>query len=108
MLAALCAAACGQSLDSPPVELTVRDSLVGAGKVLQVGNTSDQPLAAVRVKIRAPDGSERSFTQEAVPGYGGFEVGWKKLGGWEIPAGAEVTVRAEGYLLPFEGTLPDD
>lgn len=102
------AAACGRSLQAPPIELGVRDSLVGAGKVIQVKNTSEQELLEVRVEIRSPDGGERSFTQDVVAGYGGFEVGWKKLGGWEVPAGAGVTIRAKGFLRPFEGSLPAD
>ena len=40
--------------------------------------------------------------------YEAFEVGWKKLGGWQIPSGTEVKVRVEGYLRPAVRSIPTE
>lgn len=98
--------ACGKAIEPPPVEITFRESLLGAGKIVQIKNTTNEPLTEIEIVIRAPDGDERTFVQESIEGYGLFELGWKKLGGWEIPAGSEVEVRARGYLRAAGGVLP--
>ncbi len=88
------------------MDIQYRESLIGAGKIIQVSNTSNEALAKVEVTLRSPAGEERSFTQETLGGFEQLEIGWKKLGGWEIPAGAEVTVRCEGYLGSVSARLP--
>lgn len=103
---ALSLAACGTRLERPPIELGYRDSLIGAGKVLRIENTSNVPLTGLVIEITAPDGEERSFVQTELGGYDTLEVGWKKLGGWQVPAGAAVEIHCDGYLLAFEGRLP--
>ncbi len=97
---------CGR-FEAPPVELTFRDSLVGAGKIVQVANTSNQPLTGIEVTITAPTGESRSFTQVELGAYETLEIGWKKLGGWQVPPGSEIRVGAKGFLLPVDGQLPD-
>jgi hypothetical protein len=101
-------AGCGQlgQLGSPPVEVLYRDSLLGQGLIVQVKNTSDAALEEVTVDVRGPEGERRSFTEASVEGFGVLEVGWKRLGGWQIPAGSTVTVRARGYLLPARSEIP--
>lgn len=101
------ASGCGR-FETPPVELTFRDSLVGAGKIVQVANTSNEPLASVAVTISAPSGESRTFTQDELGGFETIEIGWKKLGGWQIPLGSEIEIGADGYLLAFKGRLPDE
>ena len=106
VLAALTAGACSRSFAPPPIEVTYRESLIAAGKILQIKNTSNEPLDRVEVTLTAPGGDQRQFVQETLEGFGMFELGWKKLGGWEIPAGTDVEVRAEGYLRPFRSSIP--
>ena len=106
VLAALAAGACSQSFDPPPIEVSYRDSLLAAGKIVQIKNTSNEPLERIEVTLTAPGGDERQFVQESLEGYGMFELGWKKLGGWEIPAGTEVKVRAKGYLRSLRSSIP--
>ena len=43
--------------------------------------------------------------QDSVDGYSTVEVGWKKLGGWQIPEGSKVEIRADGYLRAVTATL---
>ncbi len=103
-LVALAAVGCNQ-VSAPPIELSYRESLVGAGKVVQIENTSNEALLGLAVEIIAPEGETRTFTLDELAGYGSIEIGWKKLGGWQIPEGADVKVSAEGFFLPFEGKL---
>ena len=105
-LAVLATVACSQAIEPPPIELSFRESFLAAGKIVQVKSTSNEPLEQIAVKLTAPNGDERRFVQESLEGYGSFEVGWKKLGGWEIPPGTEVEVRVEGYLRAAKGSIP--
>lgn len=99
------AAGCGR-FQAPPLELSFRDSLVGAGKIVRIENTSNQALTGVEVTISAPSGESRTFSQDELGGYQTLEIGWKKLGGWQVPLGAKVEIGADGYLLAFKGRLP--
>jgi len=109
-LIALSLSGCGQlgQLGSPPVEVLYRDSLLGQGLIVQVKNTSNQALEAVTVEVRSPEGEHRSFTEDSVEAYGLLEVGWKRLGGWKIPPGSTVTVKARGFLLPARSEIPEE
>ena len=98
--------ACSKAVDPPPIEITFRESLIAAGKIVQIKNTSNEPIDGIEVTLTAPNGDERRFVQESLDGYGAFEIGWKKLGGWEIPPGTEVEVRVKGYLRPARGSIP--
>lgn len=96
--------ACEAEFKSPPVEVGYRDSLLGAGKILQLTNQSNVELIDLEVKITAGS-NEVVFQEAALEGYKTLEVGWKKLGGFQIPEDAEVTVTAKGYLLPHNAKL---
>lgn len=96
--------ACG-ALEPPPVELSFRDSLVGAGKILQIRNTSNEPLTRLEVTLTAPGGESRTYRHETLAGYETVEIGWKKLGGWQIAVGTDIQVRVEGHWRPYEGQL---
>ena len=107
-LAVLVPVACSKAIEPPPIEITYRDSLIAAGKIVQVKNTSNEPLERIEVTLVAPGGDERRFVQEALDGYGSFELGWKKLGGWEIPPGTDIEVRVKGNLRPARSTIPTE
>ena len=108
VFAALGLVACSKAIDPPPIEITYRGSLIAAGKIVQIKNTSNQPIEKIEVTLTAPGGDERTFVQESLDGYGSFEVGWKKLGGWEIPPGTQVEVRAKGYLRSAAASIPTE
>lgn len=94
--------------DPVEIEITFRDSLVGAGKIVQIENTSNEPVTDIEILITAPEGESRSFQLEQLGPFQTFEIGWKKLGGWQIPLGAEVKVKAAGHLLPLRARLPKE
>ena len=98
---------CGLAFEAPPLQVEQRESLLGAGRIVRVQNTSDQTLTGIRVRITAPSGDERTYTHERLEGYAVFEVGWKKLGGWEVPAASRVEVKCAGFLLAVRARLPD-
>lgn len=111
-LAKLCAAAvavslvagCAIELEAPPIECTYRPSLIGAGKILRLENTSEETLREVSVAIRTAK-SQVVHTEAAIGARQVAEVGWKKLGGFEIPDDAEIKIRARGFLLPLRVEL---
>lgn len=108
VVAVLLSAGCGAKLDKPPIECSYRPSLVGAGKILRLENRSNEVLREVRVEIRAGD-DDVTYEQAEIGGYQVLEVGWKKLGGFEIPDDATIEIRAKGYWLPLRVELvPDD
>jgi len=107
-LMALGPVACSKVIDPPPIEIAFRESLLAAGKIVQIKNTSNEPIAGIEVALTAPNGDERRFVQESLDDYGEFEVGWKKLGGWEIPPGTRVEVRVKGYLRAAVATIPGE
>ncbi len=98
------AGGCGTRFEAPPLEASYRQSLVGAGNILQLKNQSNEALLEVEVTIRAASG-EVVYTEEKLAGYEVLEVGWKKLGGFEIPDDARIEVKARGYLLPVKVNL---
>lgn len=93
VLAALALAGC-HLLEPPPVEIGFRESLLGAGYIVQVRNLSNEPLRRLEVRLVAPSGEERRYAAARLAGYQTLEVGWKKLDGWRIPPGVSVEVRA--------------
>jgi hypothetical protein len=100
-------AACGGNLGTPPVEILYRDSLLGQGLIIQVKNTSNEALSDVQVEVRGPDGERRTYTEDSLDGYEVLEVGWKRLGGWQVPKGAKVQVKAKGYLFPAQAEIDE-
>jgi hypothetical protein len=106
LAAVLLAASCAGKLEKPPIEITYRESFLGAGKILRLKNQTNQPLLELKVTIRSATG-EVTYEEAELPGYEVLEVGWKKLGGFQVPDGAEVEVRAQGYLLPVSAELSE-
>ena len=100
-------AGCEQELKAPPVEVSHRESLIGAGRILQVKNLTNEELVDLEITIQSENG-EVTYRHPQLGGFEVLEVGWKKLGGWQIPDGAEVEVRAEGYLVPYRGQLSEE
>ena len=104
LVAMLFATGCSRQLEAPPVEVLKRESLVGAGKIVQVRSTTDEILRQIEVTIMTDD-LEMRHVEDELAGRATFEIGWKKLDGWRIPDSAEIEVRAAGYLLPYRAKL---
>lgn len=97
--------ACGSALEAPPVKVTYRDSLVGIGKILQITNASQELVENLELRIENPNGDVKNHSIPALGAGLAIEVGWKKLDGFEVAEGASVSLRAEGYGLPFQAEL---
>lgn len=91
-------------MEPPPVEVLQRPSLLGAGTIVQIRSTTNEALTEIEVTISSGDRTMK-HTELRLGGYETVEIGWKKLGGWEIPDAAEIEVRAKGYLLPARARL---
>ncbi len=97
--------ACGGLTEPPPLELSYRDSLMGAGKIVQIKSLHTEPLKDLVVTLKNPAGESRDYKQVSLAPNEAFEIGWKKLGGWEIVEGTEIEVRCEGFGRPFAGKV---
>lgn len=93
------------TVEPPPLTVTSRDSLVGAGKIVQLENTSSEPLTEVQVLFRAPGGEERTYRLPQLDGFAKVEIGWKKLGGWQIEPGTELIVSSDGFRRTVDGVV---
>ncbi len=102
---ALLLVGCGQTLKPPPLGVAHRESLLGAGRILQITNTSEEPLTCPQVRIETPAGDVKTHHLGVLASGELVELGWKKLGGFEITPGAEVTFECEGYLRPLAVTI---
>jgi len=93
--------ACGKALEAPPLNVEHRESLLGAGRILQISNFGEVSLNCAEVRIETPSGDVKNHGLGTLAAGELIELGWKKLGGFEIPFGAEVTFECEGFLLPL-------
>ena len=104
---ALSVTGCGLEMEPPPIEVLQRPSLLGAGTIVQIRSTTNEVLTEIEVTISSGDRTMK-HTELRLAGYETVEIGWKKLGGWEIPDDAEIEVRAKGYLLPAKARLASE
>ena len=98
--------ACGTKLERPPIEVDYRKSLLGAGNIVQLENRTNEPIRELVVEIRSTAGTV-SYEVAELGGFEMLEVGWKKLGGFQIPDDAEIEIRAKGYFLPLHIKLAE-
>lgn len=96
---------CGESLGGPPLEIEFRDSLVQLGQIVRLTNSSTKPLRGLKIKITNPNGDVKHHEIETLAPGDTVEVGWKKMDAFQVEPGARVTVRCDGYLLPFMAKL---
>jgi hypothetical protein len=78
-----------------PVVVTMRDSLVGAGKVAQFHNQTNVQLT-VGLVFENKQKNQRKETAISIPPSGTVEVGW--LEGWVLESGETVTISHPSYL----------
>jgi hypothetical protein len=95
---------CGKQFERPPVEVLQRESLLGAGNIVQIKSTTKEELTDIEVTIKTEDREVR-HTELRLGAYQTIEIGWKKLDGWQIPDAAEIEVRVAGYALPVRARL---
>ena len=109
LMAALLLLAAGCSrLQEPPLLLTWRDSFIGAGKVIRVTNASDEYLHALEFTVEGLDGTRKQHFKETLPPHQTYEFGWRELDGWEVPAGATVSIRCQEYGLAVTGIVGEE
>jgi len=96
---------CGQTLKPPPLEVTHRESLLGAGRILQITNSGEDSLTCPQVRIETSAGDVKNYNLGLLASGALVELGWKKLGGFEITPGTEVTFECDGYLRPLVVSL---
>jgi len=101
-------AGCGNSALPPPVKVSYRDSIFGAGKVAQIKNDSAHHLYNVRVTGREYDTLESAsvrVTEHLAP-HASVEVGWLEFGSWCPAPGESLEIYADNYLSPYVSVIP--
>ena len=92
----------------PPISITYRDSIWGAGKVIQITNSSNHHLYNVKVvgrNIRQFSSASVKATDHLSPGQM-VEVGWLEFESWTPVPGEIVEVYSDGYLIPTISYIP--
>ncbi len=101
-------AGCSKSPKPPPVDIAVRKSIVGVGRVIQIRNRSAHHLYNVKVVLRdlekLTSGSVRA-TSHLRP-YTAVEVGWLQFQGWVPQRGQTIEVYCDDHLLPKIAVVP--
>jgi len=93
-------AGCPGALEAPPVDIAYRDSLVGIGKIVRITNQAESALSEVEIKIENPNGDVKNYSTATLATGETLELGWKKLDGFQVEIGSEVSLRAKGFVLP--------
>jgi hypothetical protein len=92
----------GQAFSKPPLAVTIRDSMVGHGKVLRITNTSNGPIHQVRLSLsNRKDHYERVIADTIQP-HDTIELNWMETG-FALEQGMLIELRASGY----EGSFRD-
>lgn len=102
------ALACSVSLEAPPVDVEYRESLVGLGQIVRITNGHTEALTDLEVRIENPNGDVKHHAIAALAPGETVELGWKKLDGFEVAVGAELSIKGEGYALPALIELASD
>lgn len=81
-----------------PAGVSVRNSAVGIGNVVQVRNTSDKTLYNVTLDARNPHSNESAtYTIDQIQPGETEEVGWLEWG-WKVAPGETITISSGDYL----------
>ena len=92
----------------PPVTVTYRDSLVGAGIVIQIRNDSLHHLYNVKVvgrNLKQQSSASVKATDHLSPEES-VEVGWLEFTRWVPRPGETIEVYCDDYPLPFVSVIP--
>jgi hypothetical protein len=96
-------------MGEPPICLTTRNSLIGAGKVLIITNTSDETLHQITLGIS--NDKKNQEVKDAVVAvtlepHKSIELGWMELN-LAFEPGDSVRVGAKGYLSYVREKVPE-
>lgn len=96
-------------IGEPPITLTTRDSLVGAGKVLIITNTSDETLHQITLGISNDEKNQEVkdvVVAVTLKPHDSIQLGWMELN-LAFEPGDSVRVGAKGYMSYVRGTVPE-
>lgn len=91
-----------QSLPLLPVDVSVRDAIIGSGKVVQVKNNASGTLMVVLLLNNPTTKQEKSFRLD-IPSGGIREIG--HLEGWVVASGDDIEIRNDAYKT-WKGKAP--
>lgn len=99
---------CEKSALPPPVKVSYRKSMVGAGMVLQIQNDSSHHLYNVKVIGRNFEevSSASVIASKHLPPGGITEVGWLEFVGWTPRSGETMEIYADDYITPHISIIP--
>lgn len=88
----------------PPIEVAVRDSVVGRGKVIRLTNTGNKQLQLVRLELVGEGKEFKGVIAKAIKPHDTAEVGWTELGFAPV-AGMSVKVTCNDYPEAVEHSI---
>ena len=93
-------------VSAPPISVTFRSSLLDWGnKVMQITNRSAGETLVLQVHVENKGmRQEASISKKVGPGET-IELGILEMG-WTFVKGETYSIRADGYGLPYTGTVP--
>ena len=80
----------------PPIEVAVRDSVVGRGRVIRLTNTGDRELQLVKLDVAGSDKKFSGVIAKSIPPHETKEVGWLELG-FKVVDGMTIEVGCKDY-----------
>ncbi len=86
----------GPTLPHLPVEVRIRNSLMGRGYVAEFQNTSDKHIT-VMVKLENFTTNEKWDRTLTIPAFKVVKLGW--LEGWQFVSGERITVTLAGHEI---------
>jgi len=107
LLSLALAVGCSGALEAPPVDIAYRDSLVGIGKIVRITNKAETALTAIEIRIENPNGDVKNYSTPSLAAGETLELGWKKLDGFQVELGSQVSLRAAGFVLPSLAELAE-
>lgn len=88
----------------PPVAASVRDSVLGLGRVLQLRVQGDKAIRNVQVEaVNTAKDSHASYRFDVIKPGTVEELGWREWG-WSLDPSETISVSADGYALPITFT----
>jgi hypothetical protein len=80
----------------PPIEIAVRDSVIGRGKVIRLTNVGDKELHLVRLELTGEGKEFKGVIAKVIRQHDTTEIGWTELGFGVFP-GMSLRVTCNDY-----------
>lgn len=88
----------------PPIEIAIRDSVVGRGKVIRLTNTGERQLQLISLELKGEEKEFRGVVAKTLHSHDTTEIGWAELG-FPIKTGMTLRVTCKEFPEAVEDTV---